>query len=1518
MGWSQNKNTDTYIGGSLPSGITTTFADTQKNFGWTYSSMGYKDSPNFESFMALRVNPLIFTGSSIDTTFWYNRPGIYGDYVENYNQAHMLQKPIGFYNTTPRNFKRDKVYQFNTVMINYLQIGENVDYSKKWRSPALYLVTPLGEKTEILADKTFYKDYRQNITGSSNTDYDFKKSDTYIIPWPYFESSSSLSNLNSPSAPGRVFTFHYYSSPKEDVTSYLTDRPSVFYSNILFGNSHTNTTYNNLITASNFRFSEFKGNGNQTTGTHLNTGEGIVSYNIVETDWLIQGFSYVSLFTKNSSGVPTFGAKPWTEGGNLFGNGWYVVQNRYVWYDRPKSTTTYWQNESVSGYNKLYKGLANEPYFNMPVGGPWSNGPIVDIPNWYDRYGFNPDDESDVQGDVQPNRATETTNTGSGLNGYSKSPHEGFRKNNYVAKFINYDKFNLSFKYKNTRNDQIGVKLYLSNTLPSQRPISTYVASSSPNKTIADWGTTIDTITIAYDSNNYLTSATTLKEIRVTVNIQHTWDGDLILNLKGPASNDVQGIGKVINLFNRERGNSDNLSATIFTSDESKSSISSGVAPFTGIFKMKKDIGIGYGAYRSNTKDIRKLLNSSDSIIGQWTLYIKDDAGLDIGELSSWSIEFIFDDTSNINYIGSLTYSATEKNYNFYGLQGNQYLIFVGDPVPQVSGATYIVATLTDLHIDETYHPQNNTLLNVGTSSYSANRYLNNGYSLFDYYSYTTTATYSYTVGVGNNLNATRSLTYSIIKTKAGTGQFKSGIWEDGNWINGYREDKSIKNFFSVADFYSYNRDKKWRLIIVGPSYNVASFFIGDKVSISNIVAIDINDERKLIKNYFTIIAKTANTLVVEFEYDFPLRRIEKDSKYHFIYITKNIWLNGNFFNGYYNGVWTNGSFYGLPYTTKMIDTHWIDGELSGGHFKSNVITYTFSTADMRVFDPFLNNGGAGRNKFVQIKLGSTHSFISGDEVYISEYNDPNFESFLFGKSIVNRVIDARTIETTVFNSPSISFFLENNNNVGLIKTYKNTGLIQNMQFDSLNVSKSTTVNNSDDRSIFSYNSWIDVIFDNTSATNIFKPLTNYDSLTDNNISNNNLYGYVTYDILSSVSRFRDSFSNSIRNYKLGTKHKIFSDYIGDSGKFSNYFKPNSQAFRDLGWKWSKSTSAGSFITFSRNEQSDFIGFFFTTVVPLKGKELKVSARYDGGVLNLQNPLEDIGNRDTDKLEPERYTMVGFDLVDTDLVENNYVGRTSNYNPRPMELPSLHFGNLNVISKKIVYPTLNTIITNTVEASYLPVHKNVNHVTTPNRRKVEYFFNKRDLMMTFRGSGDSGKNVSEFVIDNLNFYEIDMVPFFKYFTDENINKSVQIPITNKRPFRREVDYPYRFIELTPKFNRIERNQFIEETYQEFGVPGLSSELWTETFTNTPFDVPSDPPRIIAIPIPAGPIITPGGFNPPPIDPGETGAPSGWSAPPGTWDVWFSDISSAANQDPNFGSEPPGSIENNWGDNQNFF
>ena len=71
-------------------------------------------------------------------------------------------------------------------------------------------------------------------------------------------------------------------------------------------------------------------------------------------------------------------------------------------------------------------------------------------------------------------------------------------------------------------------------------------------------------------------------------------------------------------------------------------------------------------------------------------------------------------------------------------------------------------------------------------------------------------------------------------------------------------------------------------------------------------------------------------------------------------------------------------------------------------------------------------------------------------------------------------------------------------------------------------------------------------------------------------------------------------------------------------------------------------------------------------------------------------------------------------------------------------------------------------------------------------------------MMTFRGSGYDGQYLSEYVIDNLKLYEVDMIPFFKYFTYENINRTVQIPIESLRPYKKYEDSPYKFVTLTPK------------------------------------------------------------------------------------------------------------------------
>ena len=1389
MGWSQIINTDVYQ--NAPGSILD--PSSQKTFGWTQSNMVYRGSgSNKITIPALRVSPLIYTASSI---FKYS----------NILQPHQHQKALGYYYTTPKKFSSNKVYQFNTILINYLQVGSGVT-AKKWKSPPLYMVTPLGNKSELLSGKTFFNDDLWRDNGDS---------DTYIFPYAFFDSDSSLNILDSNSAPGRIFTYHYYSSPSEDKISIYSQNPTTYYSNFLFGNSHTDSSYFNDITSTNYRNVEYKENGKLLSDGSSLDGEGIVSHSVNETNWLVQGFSYVSLFTKDSNNNPTYTTKPWTVGGNLFGNGWYVLPNSYVWYDKPESSIATWQ-ENDGIYNSSfggtvgYKNIANKPYKNMPVGGPWSDGSYIDFPNFYQWLGWDPDSVSTLNpnppidgylGDyvdpIIPNWPYPggKVNNGSALNGTVKSPHPGFRKNNYIARYINQDKFNLSFSYQNDRKDS-GIKFYLSSQLPSQSPENSIVRSSSPNRIINDWSSVTDSIIVGTDTNNSLTSSDNLKEIRVTLNLNHTWDGDMIINLKGPNS-------KVINLFNKEKGNSDNLLQTVFSSDESKKSIYYGTPPFTDTFKMKKDIGVGYSSYRSNTKDIKKLLNG-DNIVGSWTLYIKDDASLDTGKLNSWSIEFLFDDTSNKNYIGVLTQSTATQSYNFYGLQGNQYIIFVADKIPSTVSGTYTVVTLQNLKIEESYHPQNNTIVTVGTNSISGNLYRNNTNTLYLPNNINGNYSYQATVGIGNTLNATQSLTYSIVHTRAGTGRFTSGIWEDGNWVNGWREDKSIYQFFNVDQFFSYNRDKKWRFSIIGASYYVSKFEVGDKVSISNIVAIDINEERKLVKNYFTVINKTVNTLIVEFEFDFPLRRIERDSEFHFINVSKNIWLNGNFFNGYFSGIWTNGLFYGYPFITEMYDSHWIDGKFTGGHFKSNVISLTFS-----------NSSNLYSSQYLNIEFGMTHSFNIGDYIYINEFTDGT-PSVLFGDATVTNIINSKSIKTSLLTNNDMR---ANSFSYGVVSSSKNTGLIQNVDFDSLNVSKVTSNQSLDDRTVFSYNSWIDVVFDETSASNILKPQTNINSLYSSNdvyYSRNNLYGYISNDILSSNSKFRDSFSTSYRSYKFGTKYKIFHDYIGDSSYFDDYFSENSQAFKDLGWKYN--VALGSFVTFSRTIE--------TTSNPLiSGKELKVTAKWDGGVLNLADPVEEIPNRYTEKIKPNRYTMVEFDLISKDVYEDSYLGVYSNnhYIPNPMEQPMLHFGNLNIIDRKLVSPTTTTSIDSIIYPTYLPVYKNINHVFTPNKTKFEYFYNKRDLMMTFRGSGEDGIYPSEYIIDNLKLYEVDMIPFFKYFTYENINRTVQLPIESLRPYRKYEDSIYNFVSVTPKNYTIENDNF---------TPGIRPDNINTIFNRT--------------------------------------------------------------------------------------
>jgi len=786
-------------------------------------------------------------------------------------------------------------------------------------------------------------------------------------------------------------------------------------------------------------------------------------------------------------------------------------------------------------------------------------------------------------------------------------------------------------------------------------------------------------------------------------------------------------------------------------------------------------------------------------------------------------------------FIASITQSYADAQ--FYGLQGNQYLLIVAN-TGLTSSATYSSLALSNVRIDGGYYAGNNRQFGTVFVGSSPDVIVPVGI---------TSVTYSAYVGVGNTINATQSLNINQLFSKIGNGLFKAGIWENGVWNSGWRYDDYVYEFYEVGEYYDYNESLNWRFIISGPPSSVSEFSIGDKVSIGNIVAIDINEDRKLIKNYFTIIgatysttdtSSTSNYIIVEIVNRFPLRRIERDSVNHRIYVTKNVWLSGAFLNGYFKGIWNYGLFKGYPLITEMFQSHWIDGIFDGGHFNATQLGLTFSdtiyssiTLDLRPAS----------------KVGLTFSFPHmlnvGDTITIDK-DDKTINPQYDGETTVLDVPNEYQIITDL-DWGKLKFTVGAES--GYIYTQISNGLVQNFDFRSHNISNESTLTSLDSDTVFVYNSWIDVNFNSNSAVNIAKPYTALDATGMAGgyfewliYSQNNLYGYPTNDVLSSKSKFRDSFSAAKRSrkvigdalgqiiqkptertYKLGTKYKIFNDYIGDSSKFEDYFGSTGstgQLFLDQGWTYSSSSFYNSInptpitgdITFSRTTDSGLSLFSQDGVEGrndiIAGKELKVEAMGNGGILSLATPTKNVRNRNTNPIEKGRYTVIEFDLL-TYSVSNDYFeleqqnkvksgiqSKGSNWFQ-----PIIHFNNINTTTRNVFYPIVSTYsvtVPTVLPATYLPIYQNIDHLSTtkyiangakniPSTRKYEYFYGKTSLAMNFKGSGLYGGSQSTFIIDNLNFFEIDMVPFFQYFIDTSINKSVQIPYQGIAPF---IDY----------------------------------------------------------------------------------------------------------------------------------
>jgi len=562
--------------------------------------------------------------------------------------------------------------------------------------------------------------------------------------------------------------------------------------------------------------------------------------------------------------------------------------------------------------------------------------------------------------------------------------------------------------------------------------------------------------------------------------------------------------------------------------------------------------------------------------------------------------------------IASLTASSTTS---FYNLNGEKYLTFVCE---YKNDSSQYKNVLNSIQIIEGYSDTDNNeeFLLTDTDQYFDPITLS-PVAASDYATYSvviTTPTTRHEVGAqffgatgatGSFSGFFSNLYGSIVNlssqtSKIGNGKFKAGVWENGVWNNGLRIDENVFEFDDVSIAIKLStKNINWRIQIQGSTGSVANFEIGDKIAVSNIVAIDINEERKLLSNYFTIVNKTDSLIVVETENNFPIRRIEKDSEIHKILVTKNIWLNGGFLNGYFEGVWNNGLFRGYPYITEMYNSHWTDGTFNGGHF--------FSAKNWFIFTNTYYYEG-----YVGLTFGATaHGFIVGDKVIVDKFDKTVNENY-DGIHTVTEVIDNYLVITDKLWETSTT------TEEGIVYKQAPTGLVQNFKFFDNNVASKTTQTSNDIKQIWVFNSWMDLVYKTQSSTNIGsnKILFNASSNNINEVLEThkfgfgdytamNLYGYVTDDVLSSTSQFRDSDTLFKRNYSLGTKYEIYQDFLGDISEFNNSFDSNPELgnlenFYNDGWTYSFS---GILATYSflnryikkRTTVQDFTSYDYTS-----------------------------------------------------------------------------------------------------------------------------------------------------------------------------------------------------------------------------------------------------------------------------------------------------------------------------------
>lgn len=584
--------------------------------------------------------------------------------------------------------------------------------------------------------------------------------------------------------------------------------------------------------------------------------------------------------------------------------------------------------------------------------------------------------------------------------------------------------------------------------------------------------------------------------------------------------------------------------------------------------------------------------------------------------------------------------------------------------------------------------------------------------------------TFSSTISVPDSLVLSLISSNYLVPLTFGNGLFKTGIWENGVWNNGWRKDDYVHPFI-LTNSYQID-DTTWTLTLHQIGTEFMPFVVGDKVSIGNIVAMDINGKRKLIKDYFTIInISNDDSITCQVVINFPIVSIISDtfnlSPYvssvldsssqtstHINYVTKNIWLSGAFLNGYFTGVWNNGIVKGRPYLTFLEDVQWIEGIFDGGHIKglTGSVDYTRVTS----YDNVRN--------FVE-------TYYNIDDDYNINYNK---------------------------------------------------SLIQNFTFYDNNVASPYQ---------FLFDSWLDINYNSESHTFLGKDSGSFVGQFNYTYTLSDQDGDITYDVLSSESYFRNGFDSNTNRYNLGMKYNK-TELLNSSGNFDDFFSKQYSAlgldnFFDKGWtarsyqKWVFNDSflientEGTLKVISATADN---GQYSTTGLPFP-----ISSQQNYIILDNLNS----------KLDKRRYSMMEYTLLSF----TGFAGFTANgrdvWGSTNFWNPALHSGVLpatySLASKKVRNPLLyspslvRTTYLDTVQPT--PNTGYLDNISSPIYWR-EYYYNKPNLGL-FMMAGSSGwiaRQPFEWQFDNINFYEVDMIPFFNYLGTYGtlvINQAIQAP-----------------------------------------------------------------------------------------------------------------------------------------------